>query len=220
MLAVVMSALVLSASAEPEAAGVMHQYASVALSPDGRRIASVETVREPYATTEQHGAVVIRTSEGSIVGRLDVCPTCKYSDLIWAGDGRRLAFVASADGVATLYGATRRSPVAPADPQHPYVAYRIAQVKGLLAAPRWSPQGNTVAVLATVGAHKETGATQAGVREVGEVGGSDDSNRIAVTDCCRRGAEVCFTGRNLRLRIRLDSRRARIRGHRRAGKWG
>ena len=190
MLAVVMSALVLSASAEPEAAGVMHQYASVALSPDGRSIASVETVREAYATSEQHGAVVIRGNDGTILGRLDVCPKCKYSDLIWAGDGRRLAFVASADGVATLYGATRRSPVAPADPQHPYVAYRIAQVKGLLAVPRWSPQGNTVAVLATVGAHKETGATQAGVREVGEVGRSDDSQRIGVTDAA--GGELKF----------------------------
>ena len=188
MLAVVMSALAVTAS--PEVTGVLHQYAAVALSPDGRRIASVETVREPYATTEQHGAVVIRTSDGSIVGRLDVCPTCKYSGLIWARDGQRLAFVASADGVATLYGAMPRPPGALPDPQHPYVTYRIAQVKGLLESPRWSPQGNTIAVLATVGAHKETGATQAGVRQVGEVGSNDDSNRIAVTDSA--GGELKF----------------------------
>ena len=171
MLAVVMSALAITATgaseaSTPTATGVMHQYASVALSPDGRKIASVETVRQPYATSEQHGAVVIRSNDGTILGRLDTCPKCKYSGLDWSADGTRLAFVASADGVATLYGATRRLPGAVPDAEHPYVAYRIAALQGLLASPRWSPQGNSIAVLATAGAHKETGATQAGAREL------------------------------------------------------
>jgi len=183
MLAVVMSAL--AATAAPT--GVMHQYASVALSPDGRRIASVETVREPFATTEQHGAVVIRGTDGKVLGRIDTCPNCKYSDLTWAGDSKRLAFIATAEGLATLNGAMPRPPGAVPDPEHPYVAYKIAELNGLLAAPRWSPQGNSIAVLATEGAHKKTGATQAGAREVGEVGSSDDSQRIAVTDSAGSG---------------------------------
>ena len=187
MLAVVMSALAVTATGTPEApaataTGVMHQYSSVDLSPDGRKIASVETVRQPYATSEQHGAVVIRGNDGTILARLDTCPKCKYSGLSWAADSTRLAFVASADGVATLYGAIPRLPGAVPDPAHPYVAYKIAELKGLLATPRWSPQGNSIAVLATAGAHKETGAVQAGAREVGEVGSSDDSQRIATTD--------------------------------------
>jgi len=195
MLAVVMSVLAVTAAAAPavsapETTGVMHQYASVALSPDGRKIASVETVRRPYATTEQHGAVVIRATDGTVLGRLDTCPKCKYSGLNWARDSQRLAFVASADGVATLYGAMPRLPGAVPDAEHPYVPYRIAELKGLLAAPRWSPQGNSIAVLATAGAHKETGATQAGAREVGEVSSSDDSQRIAVTDSA--GGELKF----------------------------
>jgi dipeptidyl aminopeptidase/acylaminoacyl peptidase len=81
-------------------------------------------------------------------------------------------------------------PGAPADPHHPYTAARIAQVKGLLDSPRWSPNDTRIAMLATVGAHKESGATQAGVREVGEVGGNDDSSRIAVTDS--GGGELKF----------------------------
>ena len=195
MLAVVMSALAITATGAseaptPTATGVMHQYASVALSPDGRKIASVETVRQPYATSEQHGAVVIRSNDGTILGRLDTCPKCKYSGLDWSADGTRLAFVASADGVATLYGATPRLPGAVPDAEHPYVAYQIATLKGLLASPRWSPQGNSIAVLATAGAHKETGATQAGAREVGEVGSSDDSQRIGVTNSA--GGDLAF----------------------------
>ena len=157
MLGVVMSALALSATAAPEGAvpeisAVMHQYASMALSPDGRKIASVETVREPYATTEQHGAVVIRSSDGKIVSQLDVCPKCKYSGLSWHRNSDWVAFVASADGVATLYGAAPRSIGAPVDAEHPYIPHRIAELHGLLASPRWSPWGNSIAVLATAGA--------------------------------------------------------------------
>ncbi len=50
MIAVVLPALALAAAGAPNL-GVLHQYASVALSADGRKIASVETVRTPYATT-------------------------------------------------------------------------------------------------------------------------------------------------------------------------
>ena len=81
MLAVVMSALAVTApttAAAATEAGLMHQYASVALSPDGRTIASVETARRAHETTEQHGAVVIRASDGKILVSLDACGSCKY----------------------------------------------------------------------------------------------------------------------------------------------
>src|SRR5579862_7696435 len=59
--------------------GVLHQYASVALSPDGKLIASVETVRKPNATTEEHGAVVVRGTDGAVRARLDPCAKCRYA---------------------------------------------------------------------------------------------------------------------------------------------
>lgn len=195
MLAIVMSALAAASSAADP--GVMHQYASVALSPDGRTIASVETDRRAHESKEQHGAVVIRASDGKILARIDVCADCKYSDLSWAADGKHLAFVASGDAtrtegekteesVATLYSAAPQ----PGDAAHPYAAVKITELKGLLAQPRWSPRGNVVAVLATAGAHKKSGATQAGAREVGEIGSSDDFRRIATVDAA--GGELKF----------------------------
>jgi dipeptidyl aminopeptidase/acylaminoacyl peptidase len=173
MLTAVLPALALAVSAAPNL-GVLHQYASVTLSADGQQIAAVETVRQPYATTEQHGAVVIRGNDGAIRARLDPCATCRYSDVTWSPDGKRVAFTASADGAATLYGATP-------DPTQKgsFVASKIVDLKGLIASPRWSPDGSSIAVLATAGAHKETGAIQAGAREIGEIGESDDSQRIA-----------------------------------------
>ena len=77
MLAAFLPALAMAAAAVPDL-GVLHQYASVTLSPDGKQIAAVETVRQPYATTEQHGAVVIRSHDGAILARLDPCEKCKY----------------------------------------------------------------------------------------------------------------------------------------------
>jgi dipeptidyl aminopeptidase/acylaminoacyl peptidase len=172
------------AAAAPDL-GVLHQYASVTLSADGKEIASVETVRQPYATTEQHGAVVIRGNDGAVLARLDPCAKCKYTGVRWAPDGTRVAFTASADGVATLYGA------AP-DPTQKgsFATYKIVELEGLLATPRWSPDGRSIAVLATAGAHKETGAIQAGAREVGEIGSTDDFQRIATVAAA--GGELKF----------------------------
>ena len=183
MLALV-PALVLAAAAAPDL-GVLHQYASVTLSADGKQIAAVETVRQPYATTDQHGAVVIRSNDGAVLARLDPCAKCKYAGVRWSPDGAKVVFTASADGLATLYGAGP-------DPTQKgsFAAYKIVALKGLLADPRWSPDGRSLAVLATAGARKESGALQAGAREVGEIGSTDDFRRIATV--APAGGELKF----------------------------
>ena len=175
MVAALLPALFLATTA-PANSSVLHQYASVALNADGKLIASVETVRQAYATTEQHGAVVIRSTDGTIKATLDPCEKCKYAGPAWSTDGTRLAFTASADGVAALYTAT----VSPSQ-KGPVVPNKLVELKGLVATPRWSQQGR-LAVLVTAGAHKESGPLQAGAREVGEIGESEDSQRIATVD--------------------------------------
>jgi len=173
MLAAFFPALALAVAPTPSQ-GVLHQYASVALNAQGGEIASVETVRQPHATTEEHGAVVIRGTDGKVLARLDPCAKCKYSGVTWSHDGKRLAFTGSNEGMATLYS-TRR------DPFHKDVfsVQEVDELKGLLESPRWSPDDTVIAVLATVGAHKEAGAVQAGARQIGEIGESEDSQRIA-----------------------------------------
>jgi dipeptidyl aminopeptidase/acylaminoacyl peptidase len=176
MLAAFLPALALAVSAAADPA-VLHQYDSVALSADGQQIASVETVRRANATAEEHGAVVIRGVSGEILARLDPCAKCRYGGITWSPKGQRFAFTASAEGVATLYGALPKP-----NKSGDFASYRIVDLKGILATPRWSPDGLTLAVLATEGARKETGPAQAGAREVGEIGQSDDFQRIAIVD--------------------------------------
>jgi dipeptidyl aminopeptidase/acylaminoacyl peptidase len=155
-----------SAGAAPP---TLHSYADLALDPAGRQIATVDSTQVQDAPSASHGLVVVRAADGTVSQRLDPCAVCRYGGPVWSPDGRRLAFVGSGEGGATLYvaeGATARA---------------VTRIEGLASTPRWSPDGNTLALLITLNPSKETGATQAGARQVGELGElSLDSQRIAV----------------------------------------
>ncbi|HEY6926938.1 MAG TPA: hypothetical protein VI653_25855, partial [Steroidobacteraceae bacterium] len=184
MLVTVLSALTAAMTSTPDL-GLLHQYASVALNANAKQIASVETVRKPNATTEEHGAVVVRGIDGEVHARLDPCGKCRYADIAWSPEGTRFAFTGSADGIATLYAAIPDS-----THKGSYSVSKVVELKGLIASPCWSPDGHTLSVLATAGAHKESGATRAGAREIGEIGESEDSRRIATVD--GNGGELKF----------------------------
>ena len=96
MLVTVLSALAAATAATPDL-GLLYQYASVALNGNATQIASVETARKPNATTEEHGAVVVRGIDGEVHARLDPCAKCRYADIAWSPQGERFAFTGSAD---------------------------------------------------------------------------------------------------------------------------
>lgn len=154
------------AAAEPV---VMHEYDALALSPAGDRVADVEAIDPGNLPDEAHGAVVVRGADGKLIAQYDPCKACKYSDTAWSPNGNSLAFVASDSdaGKATLYvienGAARE----------------VAGVTGVANTARWSPDGARIALLVTQGAHKKTGAVEAGAALVGEIGGAEDEQRIA-----------------------------------------
>jgi len=157
-------------SAVPLAAQPLHQYGGLVIAPAGDAVASVETQQEPDALAASHGAIVVRRSgDGQILSRIDPCKACDYSNLAYGPDGL-LAFVAR----------DRRLGTASLMVQQGRAARRLATINGLAADPRWSPDGKSIALLVTIGAQKETGAVQAGTRQVGEIGESSDEKRIAI----------------------------------------
>ena len=186
-----------TALAGAPATPAVHGYSGLTLSPAGDRVAAVEEAEPaarppaarnaaadaPRASGDQpptaddrardrpHGVVTIRSArDGRVLQRLDPCTACGYAGLTFSPDGRELAFIASDThkGTATLEAAQGAA------------VRTVAVVDGAAETPRWSPDGRMLAVLATPGARKAAGATQAGVPQVGEIGVSSDEQRLAV----------------------------------------
>jgi len=164
-----LAAALLAATAAPAFAAPLHSYSGLALSAAGDRVASVEE-NEDAAAKPAHGRIVVRSAkDGKILATLDPCAQCSYSGLTF-GPGGTLAYLQRdrATGVVALAladGKTTRT---------------IASVKGIAQTPRFSPDGKKIALLVTLNAAKESGATQPGVRQVGEIGEKNDEQRLAV----------------------------------------
>jgi len=164
-----LAAALLAATAAPALAAPLHSYSGLALSAAGDRVASVEE-NEGDAAKPAHGRIVVRSAkDGKILATIDPCAQCTYSGLTF-GPGGTLAYLQRdrATGMVALAladGKTTRT---------------IASVKGIAQTPRFSPDGRKIALLVTLNAAKESGATQPGVRQVGEIGEKSDEQRLAV----------------------------------------
>ncbi|MGZ6016252.1 MAG: S9 family peptidase, partial [Phenylobacterium sp.] len=109
------------------------------ISPNGAQIAAVES-DDPFASeAEPHPVVVIRNrTDGAIVATYDPCKTCFYAGLAWSPDSQALAFVSS----------NRKARTASLEVVRGGAATSLLDFGGLVETPRWSPDGQTLAVLA------------------------------------------------------------------------
>ncbi|OYY70966.1 MAG: S9 family peptidase [Sphingomonas sp. 28-63-12] len=155
----------LFATVSAPALAAPRQYAGLALNAAGDRIATVETV------SGGHGKILLRkASDGRIVATIDPCATCSYAGLSFADDGT-LAFLARDRTAGTVTLELAHSDAS---------LQTVATIKGIAQTPRFSPDGKRIALLVTIGAAKESGAAQAGVRQVGEIGEKNDDQRLAI----------------------------------------
>lgn len=158
-------ALLLASSLAFPVQAAVHRYGGLTLAPSGGEVATIEL------DGGTHPAVVLRNAgDGRVVRRIDPCATCSYSGLTFTPKGDGVAFLARdrERGVVTLM-------IARGDGVRP-----VATVEGLASTPRFSPDGKRVAMLITLGATKDVGATQAGARQVGEIGVANDEQRLAI----------------------------------------
>lgn len=163
------SAFLLLAAADATAKGLKN-YGHLALSPSGSQLVTVDTQTDDDATVPPHGVLVVRdTASGNVVRTIDPCATCRYSAPAWSPLGDAIAFLASdRKAGTTLLMVAEAGKVR-----------TVSTIKGVALDTRWSPDGKTIALLATLDAKKESGATQAGAAMVGEIGEHEDEQRIA-----------------------------------------
>ena len=151
-----------------------HDFETVAIAPDGRHIASIET-QDDGSDSDTPASLVIRDMKGRAVVVPLPCtagPDCKVDSPAWSTSGR-LAFLVSRprEGVAEIDTVDAQG----------RAARRVLSFNGTLDRLRYGP-GNRLAVLATAKAHKMVGRTQAGVPLVGDIGSEADEQRIAEVD--------------------------------------
>jgi dipeptidyl aminopeptidase/acylaminoacyl peptidase len=155
----------------------IHEYRFLAMSPDGSRIAAIEMSTQPDSEKAPRGPVVIRAvKDGQVRFQLDPCSSCSYSSLAWSPDGAELAFLASDFETGSVKIVLARAGKSGAESA---AVTTLTTFKGIAGSLSWSPQGKTLALLATPGATKLAGALEASAPQVGEIGEGTQEQRIA-----------------------------------------
>jgi dipeptidyl aminopeptidase/acylaminoacyl peptidase len=148
----------------------IHDFDHLALAPDASKVVDTEANDPGNLPDDPHGAVVVRDAGGRIVAQYDPCKTCQYSDTAWSPRSDAFAFIGfdRAAGKASLYVVAQGR------------LRQAASIGGVANTVRWSPDGARLALLVTPGAHKRTGAVEAGAALVGRIGQNNDEQRIAI----------------------------------------
>jgi dipeptidyl aminopeptidase/acylaminoacyl peptidase len=157
------------------------RFEQAVISPDGKRVAWVETLFGKDGAPSGNTAIYISGVEAKTapkrlragVGAGDH----EEGNVTWSPDSKRVAFLSDAvkAGQRQLYVAQVSGAVGAG-------AKRLTNVKGFLAAPRWSPDGKTIAVLFTENATRASGPLVAETPETGEIKDAFFEQRLAVVD--------------------------------------
>jgi dipeptidyl aminopeptidase/acylaminoacyl peptidase len=182
-----------------DATGPMHEveqtlfatrrFEQAAISPDGKRVAWVETLIGRDGAPSGNTAIYVSGVEAkgrpkrlkAGVGAGDH----EEGNVAWSPDSKRVAFLSDAvkAGQRQLYVAQvagGNGSAASATNAMGAGATRLTNVKGFLATPRWSPDGKTVAVLFTENATRASGPLVAETPLTGEIKDSFFEQRLAV----------------------------------------
>jgi dipeptidyl aminopeptidase/acylaminoacyl peptidase len=181
----VVAAAVLLAAASParnsldsvlDALEGVRSFRSVAISPDGTRVAWVERVRSREGS-ENLSVIDVSDVASAAPRRVSAASDARahreHSPAL-SPDGKKVAFLSDAakDRQLQLY-------VAPASGG---AARRLTGVAGQLAHPKWSPDGKTIAFLFVEGSEQEQGALVAYKMDSGVVAEKIEEQRIATVD--------------------------------------
>jgi len=155
-----------------------NSFGEVTVSPDGKKVAWVEKLHDKSGMETGKSAIVATTIDGKAPLRKITAATAggqrEEKGIAWSPDSRRVAFLsdAAAPGQLQLYveGASGQP------------SKRLTNVKGFLDAPKFSPNGKTIAVLFTENATRAAGPLVAETAETGVIKDAFFEQRLALAD--------------------------------------
>ena len=166
------------AQASRENSFLAQEFGQAAISPDGKRVAWVETRTDAQGTPTGKKDIYIADASGSgRPMRLTAGAStahCDEEDVAWSPDSKRIAFLSDAATAGQLQLYVSDAGAAP--------ARKLTSVKGFLAAPKWSPDGKLIAVLFTENATRAAGPLVAETPETGEIKDSFFEQRLALVE--------------------------------------
>jgi dipeptidyl aminopeptidase/acylaminoacyl peptidase len=155
-----------------------HRFAQTAISPDGKKIAWVENLVGKDGAPGGNTAIYVAERDRSTPPQRITAATGSISraegSVAWSPDSKNIAFLSDAVKPGQLQIYVTSAAGGPAK--------KLTSVKGLLAAPGWSPDGKTIAVLFTENATRAAGPLVAETPETGEIKDSYFEQRLALID--------------------------------------
>ena len=174
------------AASAVEALSKVRDFEQVAISPDGSQVAWVELLRDASGAPSRNTAIYCKSRNDAAAkpNRISVASgrDAKEHDLAWAPDSRQIAFVSDAEkpGTPQLYttDCSGRTP------------RRLTSLSGYLDDPRWSPNGQKLAVLFTEGVSAGSDPLEASPPRVGEFDEHIAEQSIAVVSLASAEVKV------------------------------
>jgi len=156
-----------------------HTFEQVALSPNGKKVAWVEAVHTKTGSVPAGATVIYVKALHSSAPPKRISAGSGDSlhaegSVAWSPDSQRLGFLSDAGkrGQQQLYVAGAEGGAAKI----------LTSAKGVFSAPRWSPDGKTIALLFTENATRASGPLVAETPETGEIKDSFFEQRLALVD--------------------------------------
>jgi len=174
----------------------VRDFQQAEISPDGKRVAWVESLPGPGGAPSPNSAIYIAdvtapTTKKRITAGDGKAPHEEH-DIAWSTDSKQLAFLSDAPKVGQLQlfivsvsgTQVAKGPAArkAASKQEAAAAKQLTHVKGFLAGPGWSPDSKTIALLFTENATRAAGPLVAETPDEGVVSEDFLEQRLTLVD--------------------------------------